>query len=89
VLFQSYLVVATMILYRGGDIFLPIIFAVILAVIITPLCSFLEPYVGRFCSAALVVLALGTVAAMEYFLSVEMTAVADRCLDSLLKFRRR
>jgi predicted PurR-regulated permease PerM len=73
------IVVATMILYRGGDIFLPITLAIILAVIVTPLCSFLEPYVGRFFSAALVVLvALGAVAAIGYFLSVEMTAVADK-----------
>ena len=73
------IVVATMILYRGGDIFLPITLAIILAVIVTPLCSFLEPYLGRFFSAALVVLiALGAVAAIGYFLSVEMTAVADK-----------
>jgi predicted PurR-regulated permease PerM len=73
------IVVATMILYRGGDIFLPITIAIILAVIVTPLCSFLESYVGRFFSAALVVLvALGAVAAIGYFLSVEMTAVADK-----------
>ena len=72
------IVVATMILYRGGDIFLPITLAIILAVIVSPLCSFLESYVGRFFSAALVVLvALGAVAAVGYFLSVEMTAVAD------------
>jgi hypothetical protein len=50
------IVVATMILYRGGDIFLPITLAIILAVIVTPLCSFLEPYLGRFFSAALVVI---------------------------------
>lgn len=73
------IVVATMILYRGSDIFLPITLAIILAVIVTPLCSFLEPYLGRFFSAALVVLvALGAVAAIGYFLSVEMTAVADK-----------
>jgi predicted PurR-regulated permease PerM len=75
----SAIVVATMILYRGGDIFLPITLAIILAVIVSPLCSFLESYVGRFLSAALVVLvALGAVAAIGYFLSVEMTAVADK-----------
>ena len=75
----SAIVVATMILYRGGDIFLPITLAIILAVMVSPFCSFLESYVGRFPSAALVVLvALGAVAAIGYFLSVEMTAIADK-----------
>jgi predicted PurR-regulated permease PerM len=78
----SAIVVATMILYRGGDIFLPITLDIILAVMVSPFCSFLESYVGRFLSAALVVLvALGAVAAIGYFLSVEMTAIAIRFRD--------
>jgi len=73
------LFVATMVLYRGADVFLPITLALILAVVFTPLCSCLEPFVGRFCSAAVVVLiALGAVAGTGYFLSIEMTTVAEK-----------
>ena len=72
------IVIATVILYRGRDIFLPITMASILAVIFIPVASFLSPYVGRFASAALVViLAIGAVTAVVYFLTVELTAVAD------------
>ena len=46
------IVASTMILYRGGEIFLPITIAIILSIIVTPLCSFLEPSIGRFFSAA-------------------------------------
>lgn len=53
--------------------------ALILAVIFTPICDLLELYIGRFVSAALVVLlAIGTVTAIGYFLTVELTVVADK-----------
>jgi predicted PurR-regulated permease PerM/methylmalonyl-CoA mutase cobalamin-binding subunit len=73
------ILVATTILYRGRDIFLPLTMAVILAIIFTPLANILEPYVGRVLSAAMVVLiAIGSVVAVGYFLTAELTAVADK-----------
>jgi predicted PurR-regulated permease PerM/methanogenic corrinoid protein MtbC1 len=73
------ILVATMVLYRGRDIFLPLTMAVILAIIFTPLCNILEPYAGRILSAALVVLvAIGFVIGVGYFLTAELTAVADK-----------
>jgi predicted PurR-regulated permease PerM len=73
------ILVATTILYRGRDIFLPLTMAVILAIIFTPLSNILEPYVGRVLSAAMVVLiAIGSVVAVGYFLTAELTAVADK-----------
>jgi predicted PurR-regulated permease PerM len=73
------IVLATATLYRGRDIFLPITISLILAVIFTPITSLLEPYVGRVFSAALVVLfAISGVVAIGYFLTVELTVVADK-----------
>ena len=73
------LVFATAALFRGRDVLMPITMAFILAVIFTPLSNILEGFVGRFCSAALVViLAIGVIAAIGYFLTVELTQVADQ-----------
>ena len=73
------IVFATAIMYLARDIFLPITLAIILAVIFTPICGLVEPYLGRFFSAALVVfIAIGAVAAVGYFLTVELTATADK-----------
>jgi predicted PurR-regulated permease PerM/methanogenic corrinoid protein MtbC1 len=73
------IVLSAAILYRGHDVFLPLTLAIILAVIFTPACGLLESYLGRFFSAALVVLvAIGAVAAIGYFLTVELTATADK-----------
>ena len=64
---------------RGRDVLLPIAVAFILAIIFTRLANLLEPLVGRILSAALVVLfALGTITAIGYFLTVELTGVADQ-----------
>ena len=72
------MVFATATLYRGRDVLLPITMALILAVIFTPLASLIEPYVGRILSAALVVLiAVAAIGAVGYFMTVELTAVAD------------
>lgn len=72
-------VFATATLYRGRDLLMPITMAFILAVVFTPLSNILERFVGRVCSAALVVvLAIGVIAAIGYFLTVELTQVADQ-----------
>src|ERR1700730_12502947 len=69
------IVFATAIMYLARDIFLPITLAIILAVIFLPICGLVEPYLGRFFSAALVVfIAIGAVAAVGYFITVELTA---------------
>jgi predicted PurR-regulated permease PerM len=73
------IVFATAILYLARDIFLPITLAIILAVIFTPLCGLLERYLGRVFSTVLVVLiAIGAVAAVGYYLTVQLTATADK-----------
>ena len=70
-------IVATVVLYFGKDILLPLAMASILAVAFSPIASRLEPFVGRFVSAALVVLlAISAVGAIGYFLTVELTSVA-------------
>jgi predicted PurR-regulated permease PerM len=45
-------IVATVVLYFGKDILLPLAMAAILAVAFSPIASRLEPFVGRFVSAA-------------------------------------
>jgi predicted PurR-regulated permease PerM/methylmalonyl-CoA mutase cobalamin-binding subunit len=73
------IVFVTATLDRGRDVLLPIAVAFILAIIFTRLANLLEPLVGRILSAALVVLfALGTITAIGYFLTVELTSVADQ-----------
>ena len=70
-------IVATAVLYLGKDILLPLAMASILAVGFSPITSRLETLVGRFASAALVVvLAISTVGAIGFFLTVELTSVA-------------
>ena len=73
------IVFATATLSRGRDVLMPIAMAFILAIIFTPLSNFLDRFVGRLCSAALVVfLAVGVLVALGYFLTVELTEVADQ-----------
>ena len=73
------LVFATAALYRGRDVLLPITAALILAVICSPMATLFEPWVGRFVSAALVVvIALSAIVAVTYFLTVELTEIADK-----------
>jgi len=70
-------IVATVVLYFGKDILLPLAMAAILAVAFSPIARRLEPFVGRFLSAALVVLiAISAIGATGYFLMVELTSVA-------------
>ena len=70
-------IVATAVLYFGKDILLPLAMASILAVGFSPITSRLETLIGRFASAALVVvLAITTIGAIGFFLTVELTSVA-------------
>ena len=71
------LVVATIVLYLGKNIFLPLAMASMLAVVFSPIADRLEPVVGRFVGAALVALvAITAVGGTGYFLTVELTSVA-------------
>ncbi len=70
-------IVATAVLYFGKDILLPLVMASVLAVAFSPITSRLEALVGRFLSAALVVvLAISTIGAIGFFLTVQLTSVA-------------
>ncbi len=70
-------IVATVVLYFGKDILLPLAMASILAVAFSPITSRLETLVGRFVSAALVVvLVISAIGAIGFFLTVEITSVA-------------
>jgi predicted PurR-regulated permease PerM/methylmalonyl-CoA mutase cobalamin-binding subunit len=72
------LIIATATLYFARDVLLPLVMALILGVVFSPLVSRLEPYVGRFLSAAVVVLlAIGLIVGIGYFLTVELTGIAD------------
>ncbi len=73
------IVFATATLYHGRDVVMPVAMALILAVIFTPVSNLLERFVGRVCSAALVViLAIGMITTIGYFVTVELTEVADQ-----------
>jgi predicted PurR-regulated permease PerM len=70
-------IVATVVLYFGKDILLPLAMALILAVAFSPIASRLEPFVGRFAGAALVVLiSVSAISVTGYLLMVELTSVA-------------
>jgi predicted PurR-regulated permease PerM len=76
------IVCATAILYCGRDVLLPITMALILAVVFSPLASLLEPYVGRVLGAVLVVLfSIAVIGVVVYFLTIELTAVADKVAE--------
>jgi predicted PurR-regulated permease PerM/methanogenic corrinoid protein MtbC1 len=73
------MIIATGALYLGRPVLLPLAIALILSVVFSPVASRLEGYFGRLVSAALVVLvAIGLVTAMGYFLTIELTSVADQ-----------
>ncbi len=75
-------IVATVVLYLGKDLLLPLAMAAILAVAFSPLASRLEPLVGRFLSAALlVIVAISALGATGYFLTVGLTSVAAEIGD--------
>src|SRR3984893_7501440 len=70
-------IVATVVLYFGKDILLPLAMAAILAVALSPSGSPGGPLVGRFVSAALVVLiTVSAISVTGYLLMVELTSVA-------------
>ncbi|MGH7226664.1 MAG: AI-2E family transporter, partial [Gemmataceae bacterium] len=71
------IIIATAVLYLAKDILLPLAMATVLAVIFSPIAGRLERYLGRFLSAAVVVLAaIAALGAIVYFLTVELTSVA-------------
>ena len=60
-------------------VLLPLAMATILSVVFSPVASRLERYVGRLLSAAMVVLVvIGLMRAMGYFLTIELADVADQ-----------
>jgi predicted PurR-regulated permease PerM/methylmalonyl-CoA mutase cobalamin-binding subunit len=70
-------ITVTAVLYLAKDLLLPIAMAAILAVIFSPVANRLDKLVGRFVSAALLVLAATmAVGGIGYFLTVELTSVA-------------
>jgi predicted PurR-regulated permease PerM len=70
-------IIASLVLYLAKDILLPLAMAGILALVCSPIIDRLERFVGRLVSAMLVVIvALTAVAALGYFLTVELTSVA-------------
>jgi predicted PurR-regulated permease PerM len=73
------LIIGSAALYFGKPVLLPLAIALILSVVFSPVATRLESYCGRFVSAALVVLlVIGFMSAMGYFLTIELTQVADQ-----------
>ena len=73
------LIIGTAALYLASPVLLPLAIALIMSVVFSPLASRLEPLFGRFISAAIVVLlVIGFIGAMGYFLTVQLTGVADQ-----------
>ena len=71
------IVIVTAVFYLGREILLPITMASILAIVFSPVASRLEPLVGRFLSAVLVlIVSLAAISGLIYFLTVELTSVA-------------
>ncbi|MGA2411904.1 MAG: AI-2E family transporter [Candidatus Binataceae bacterium] len=71
------IIITTAVLYLGRQVLLPMAMASILAIIFSPVANRLEPLLGRFLSAALVlIVSLTAVGGLIYFLTVELTAVA-------------
>ena len=65
-------------LYLARDVLIPLTAALILGVVLSPIAGRLERLVGRFLSAAVVVLTgVAVIATVGYFTTVELTAVAD------------
>jgi predicted PurR-regulated permease PerM/methanogenic corrinoid protein MtbC1 len=73
------MIIATAALYLGRPVLLPLAIALILSVVFSPVASRLDRYFGDLVSAALVVLvAISLVSAIAYFLTIELTGVADQ-----------
>jgi len=75
-------IVATAVLYLARDILLPLAMAGMLSVIFSPIARRAEKLLGHLAGTALVVLgAIAMVGAIGYFLTTELTAVADELTD--------
>ena len=73
------LIVSTAAFYFASPVLLPLAIASIMSVVFSGVASRLEPYCGRFISAAIVVLlVIGFIAALGYFLTIQLTGVADQ-----------
>jgi predicted PurR-regulated permease PerM/methylmalonyl-CoA mutase cobalamin-binding subunit len=75
-------IVATAVLYFARDILLPLAMATMLSVIFSPIARRAEKVIGRLAGTALVVLgAIAMVGAIGYFLTTELSSVADELAD--------
>jgi predicted PurR-regulated permease PerM/methanogenic corrinoid protein MtbC1 len=75
-------IIATAVLHFARDILLPLAMATMLSVIFSPLAKRIETLIGRLAATAVVVLgAVAMVAAIGYFLTTELSAVADQVAD--------
>jgi predicted PurR-regulated permease PerM len=76
------IVISTAVLYLARGLLLPVAMGAILAIIYSPVANRLDQFVGRFISAAMVVVgAVAMVAAVGYFLTIELTSVAMQISD--------
>jgi predicted PurR-regulated permease PerM/methanogenic corrinoid protein MtbC1 len=76
------MIVATAVLYLARDILLPLAMATMLSVIFSPLAWRVEKVLGRLAGTAVVVMgAIAIVGAIGYFLTTELTSVADDLVD--------
>jgi predicted PurR-regulated permease PerM len=72
------LMIVTAALYLARDVLIPLAAALILGVVLSPIAGRLKRLVGRFFSAALVVLTgVAIIATVAYFTTLELTIVAD------------
>jgi hypothetical protein len=71
-------IIATTVIYFAKDILVPVALALVLAVIFAPVATQLERIGGRLVGALLVVIiAISLIVTISYFLTVELTAVAE------------
>ncbi len=70
-------IIATVVLYFGKDILMPLAMAAILAVAFSPIASRLEGFIGRFFAAAVIVVgAITAICLIAYLLTVQLAAIA-------------
>jgi len=76
------IIFGTAVLYFARDILLPLAVATMLSVIFSPLANRVEKLIGRLAATALVVLgAIAMLGAIGYFLTTELTSVADQLTE--------
>jgi predicted PurR-regulated permease PerM/methanogenic corrinoid protein MtbC1 len=76
------IVISTAVLYLASGLLLPVAMGAMLAIIFSPVANRLDHFVGRFVSAAIVVVgAVAMAAAIGYFLTIELTSVAMQVSD--------